>query len=540
MQNTPFNLASCIEFAGKHHGWQKVVTRRVEDDVIVETTYAEILRRVYQFANALQGLGVSFGDRVGTIALNTHRHLEAWYAISGQGAVCHTINPRLSPSQLIYIINHAEDRFILIDPIFWPLIEKMHEHFPKVEGYIVLTEEAFMPKTSLPNVYCYETLLAGQPTAFTWPVFDENHGSSLCYTSGTTGNPKGVMYTHKSNLLHSYGGGLSSAVGMTTMDTVLVVVPLFHANSWGIAYLGPMTGANLLFPGKAMDGASIFELIDRYQATSAAGVPTVWTNLLEYADQAGKKMHSLREVIVGGSAAPRSMLLAFRDKHQTDLLHAWGMTEMSPIGTINRPIPALNAMSEAEQLRYRIKQGRSVFGVDMKIVDFEGKELPHNGKAVGRLLVKGNWVVHTYYRAEQPAVDEEGWFDTGDMATIDSYGYMEIVDRAKDLIKSGGEWISSVDMENLAMGHPDVLMAAAIGIPDPRWGERPLLVVVPRAGRQPDPAGIRRHLSSEFADWQLPDDIVFVDELPMTATGKFSKLKLREQFAGYTPKAVNR
>jgi fatty-acyl-CoA synthase len=533
MQNTPFNLASCIEFAGKYHGQQKVITRRVEDDIIVEHTYQDILLRVRQFANVLKKLGVKHGDCIGTIGLNTHRHLEAWYAISGQGAICHTINPRLAHNQLEYIINHADDQYILVDHVFWPLIEGMHTLFPNVKGYIVLTEEAFMPKTSLPNVHCYETLLTAESTEFTWPEFDENSGSSLCYTSGTTGNPKGVLYTHKSNLLHSYACGLADVFGMTSSDTVLVVVPLFHANSWGISYLGPIIGANLIFPGKRMDGEAIFELVDNYEVSLAAGVPTVWTALLEYADDNNRKMTSLRDVVVGGSAAPPSMLKAFKNKHDADLLHAWGMTEMSPLGTINRAVPQLKNMSEEEQFRYRIKQGRPVFGVDIKITDEDGKELTRDGKIVGHLLVKGNWVVHTYFKAEEPAVNKEGWFDTGDMATIDEFGYMEIIDRAKDLIKSGGEWISSVDMENKAMGHPDVSLAAAIGIPDEKWSERPILIVVPKAGKTPSKQSIIDYLSSEFAKWQLPDDVVFVDALPMTATGKFSKLTLRQQFSNH-------
>ena len=538
MQNTPFNLAQCIEHAGKYFSHQKVITRKVEDDTLHEITYAEVLHRVRQLANALQKLGVKQGDRIGTIALNTYRHLEAWYAISGQGAVCHTINPRLSPAQMIYIINHAEDRFIFVDHIFWPLIEKLHPQFPKVEGYIILTDKEHMPITAHDvKLYCYEELIEGESTEFTWPEFDENSGSSLCYTSGTTGNPKGVMYTHKSNLLHSYAAGSTDSFGINSMDTILVVVPLFHANSWGISYLGPMVGANLIFPGKRMDGVAIFEVIDKYKATSAAGVPTVWTNLLDFADKEGRKMESLRDVVVGGSAAPPWMFTAFKEKHDAELLHAWGMTETSPLGTMNRAIPQLDALPPEEKAKTRMKQGRPVFGIDLKIIDEEGNELPRDGEAVGHLLVKGNWVVHTYFGADKPAVNEDGWFDTGDMATIDRFGYMEIVDRSKDLIKSGGEWISSVDMENLAMGHPEVLMAAAIALPHKKWGERPLLVVIPKEGQNPTKEGIKEHLKSEFADWQIPNDIVFVEEIPMTATGKFSKLTLRDQFKDFYAEA---
>jgi fatty-acyl-CoA synthase len=533
MQNQPFNLIQFLEFAGKFHPTQKVITRRVEDDEIVEHTYSEVLSRTKKLANALKKLGVEHGDCIGTIALNTHRHMESWYGVSGQGAVCHTINPRLSMKQLLYIVNHAEDKFLLLDPIFWPIIEGMHAHFPKVEGYIVLTEKEHMPKTEIPNVYCYEELLSESSAEFSWPEFDSNSGSSLCYTSGTTGDPKGVMYTHASNRLHAYGLSLSDAIAAGAQDTILVVVPLFHANSWGLAYSGPMIGCNLIMPGKRMDGGAIFELIEKYQATGAAGVPTVWTSLLEYADKTGKKMESLTDVTVGGSAAPPSMFTRFREKHDIDLIHAWGMTEMSPLGTINRPSGAISKLPKEEYLRIRRKQGRPVFGVDIKIVDAKGQVLPSDGKTVGRLLVKGNWIVHTYFKADKPAVDAEGWFDTGDMATIDEYGYMEIIDRAKDLIKSGGEWISSVDMENHAMGHEEVTMAAAIAIAHDKWGERPLLIVVPKEGYKPTKESLLEHLATEFSKWQLPDDIVFVEEIPLTATGKFSKLNLRKQFEGY-------
>ncbi len=533
MQNHPFNLAHLLDFAGKYHPTQKVITRRVEDDKIVEHTYKEVLSRAKRLANALIKLGASPGDCIGTIALNTHRHMESWYGISGQGCISHTINPRLSMKQLHYIVNHAEDKFILIDPIFWPIIEGMHSKFPKVEGYIVLTEKENMPKTEVPNVYCYEELLESSTDDYTWPEFDPHQGSSLCYTSGTTGDPKGVMYTHISNLWHAYALSLSDAIAVGAQDTILVVVPLFHANSWGLAYAGPMIGCNLIMPGKRMDGQAIFELIDKYQATTAAGVPTVWTNLLEYADASGRIMESLKDVVVGGSAAPPSMFTRFREKHDIDLIHAWGMTEMSPLGTINRPSGGIMSLPDKDYRRIRRKQGRPIFGVDIKIVNDQGEELPRDGKEVGRLLVKGNWVVHTYFKAEQPAIDGDGWFDTGDMATIDPYGYMEIIDRAKDLIKSGGEWISSVDMENHAMGHEEVSLAAAIAINHDKWGERPLLIVVPKEGHKPSKESLLTHLSSEFSKWQLPDDVIFVEEIPLTATGKFSKLSLREQFKGH-------
>ena len=530
MQNTPFNLASCLEFAAKYHGEQQIVTRLVENDQMVTHTYRQVLARTKKLANALKKLDLKFGDRVATIALNTHRHLEAWYAISGQGLVCHTVNPRLSMPQLAYIVNHAEDAYIMIDPIFWPIVEGMHSKFPKVKGYIVLTEQAFMPDTKVPNVYCYEDLLAQESDDFEWPEFDEHSPSSLCYTSGTTGNPKGVMYTHRSNLNHSYAISSPDATNMRSTDTILVVVPLFHANSWGIAYAGPFMGVSMLMPGKRMDGAALFEMIETHNANKAAGVPTIWNELLTYCEKEGKTMSSLQELVVGGAAAPPYMFEAFEKNHGADLLHAWGMTEMSPLGTINRPTKELESLSAEDQHKIRLKQGRPVFGVDMKIVDEGGRELPRDGKAIGHLFVKGNWVVHSYYLAEEPAVDAQGWFDTGDMATIDPFGYMEIVDRAKDLIKSGGEWISSVDMENHVMSHPEVSMAAVIGIPDEKWGERPMLVVVSKEGMNPSEDSIKNFVGQVFADWQVPDRIEFVDQIPLSATGKFSKITLREQF----------
>ena len=533
MQDDPVNLIQILEHAARFHGEVQIVSRLVEDDSIHRYSYAEAFARSSQFANALRRLGVEFGDRVATLAWNTFRHLEAWYAISGQGAVCHTVNPRLFEQQIQYIVNHAEDTVVLVDLTFVPLLEALQDQLPSVKHFIVLTDEEHMPATELRNVLCYETMIEGESTEFEWPRFPEETAASLCYTSGTTGNPKGVIYTHRSNLLHAYAVNGKDVLAIAGTDSILMVVPMFHANSWGLAYSCPMVGAKLVLPGAKMDGASIYELLEAEEVTFSAGVPTVWSMLLGHLEQHQLKLPHLEEVMVGGSAVPRRIVEAFDEQYEVTVIHGWGMTEMSPIGTICRLKPFMKLYPYDEQVDIRLKQGTAVFGVGMKIVDEDGGELPHDGSTFGRLLVRGPWTVKRYFREERDAVDQEGWFDTGDIATIDQYGYMQITDRSKDLIKSGGEWISSVDLENAAMGHSQVELAAVIGIEHPKWEERPLLLVKPSEGVTLVVEEIMAFLRERVAKWWLPDDVVFVEEIPLTATGKISKLRLREQFSGY-------
>jgi len=533
MQDDPLNLAQVLEHAARFHGEVEVVTRRVEDDAIVRSTYAEVLRRTKQLAHALVKLGVRFGDRVATLAWNTHRHLEAWYAVAGQGAICHTVNPRLFEPQIEYILNHAEDKLILTDACFVPLLERLQDRLPNVERYVVLTDEAHLPHTSLKGAIAYESLIADEPAEFTWPTFAESTVSSLCYTSGTTGNPKGVEYTHRSNFLHALSNNGKDALGVERGDTLLMVVPMFHANSWGLAYSCPMVGARLVLPGARLDGQSVYELLDRERVTISAAVPTVWNMLLCHLREHQLKLPHLREVTIGGSAAPRSMIEAFDREFGVHVVHGWGMTEMSPVGTCCRLKPWMKSLPYEQQLDIRVKQGQPLFGVSMKTIDEQGRELPRDGKTFGRLLVKGPWIVKRYYKERPDAVDAEGWFDTGDIATLDEHGYMQITDRAKDLIKSGGEWISSVELENAAMGHPHVALAAVIGIAHPKWEERPLLIVKPANGARLTAAAMLDFLASKVVKWWLPDDVVFVDDIPLTAAGKLNKRSLREQFRNY-------
>lgn len=534
MQVEGFNLISVIKHAARWHRDVEVVTNTVEGG-IHRIGYGDLYKRTQKLANALTRLGIKQGDVIGTMAWNSWRHLEAWYAIGGMGAVCHTLNPRLFPDQIDYIVNHAENRFICLDITFLPVIANVLDRLPKLEGLIVLTDRDHMPDTShisIP-VHCYEDLIKDEAEEFDWPEFDENAASSLCYTSGTTGNPKGVLYAHRSNIIHALTTAGADTFRLTAMDSFLMIVPMFHANSWGLSFGVPMIGGRLVMAGPHMDGKSVYDLATAEKCTVSGAVPTVWTGLLDYLDANDLKLPHLRETIIGGSAVPRSMIERFEKDYEVDVIQAWGMTEMSPLGTLNRALPHWDDLSYEKRLDERCKQGRAAYGVDMKIVGEDGEDLPHDGVAFGRLLVKGGWVIERYYKSETSALDENGWFDTGDVANIDAHGVMQITDRAKDVIKSGGEWISSVDIENTAVGHPELQIAACIGIAHARWEERPLLVAVKKEGCDPSKESIIAKIAEEHAKWQLPDDVVFIDEMPLTATGKIDKKPLRKMFGDH-------
>ena len=533
MQDRPLLISSLIDFAAQYHGDVEIVSRSVEGP-IHRYTYADANRRARQLAQALGALGIGLGDRVATLAWNGYRHLECYYGVSGIGAVLHTINPRLFPEQIVYIANHAEDRVLFTELTFVPLLEGIADQLDSVEAIVIMTDRDHMPETSLPNVLCYEDILGPQDGALEWPSFDERTASSLCYTSGTTGNPKGVLYAHRSTVLHSLASCSQDVLGLSSQDSVLPVVPMFHANAWGIAYAAPMCGAKLVLPGMGMDGASIYELLENEKVTLSAGVPTVWLMLLQYLQQENKSLPHMTRTVIGGSAAPASMIETFEHDYDVTVIHAWGMTEMSPLGTTGNLKAKMADWDYSEKLRVKSKQGRAVYGVDMKITDDDGNELPRDGVAFGHLMVRGPWITKGYFKSEGGAVlDDDDWFDTGDVATLDADGYMQITDRSKDVIKSGGEWISSIDLENVAVGHPDVAEAAVIGVAHPKWDERPLLIVVRKEGSEVQGADILKFMEGKIASWWMPDDVTFVDEIPHTATGKIQKLQLREQFADY-------
>jgi 3-(methylthio)propionyl---CoA ligase len=532
MMDRPLLIQSLIRYAARYHADIEIVSRATEGP-LHRYTYADAELRAKQLAKALTRLDVAFGDRAATIAWNNHRHFEAYYAISGIGGVCHTINPRLFADQLAYIVNHAQDKVLLLDLTFVPLAEKMAGSWPAVRHYIVMTDRAHMPETSLPGALCYEDIVAAETPELEWPEFDENTAAALCYTSGTTGNPKGALYSHRSTLLHTYALCASNNVGIGMNDVLCPIVPMFHVNAWGIPYAAAMGGAKLVFPGSRLDGASLQELFEGEGVTCALGVPTVWLGLLQHLEATGKRIDSVKRVTCGGSAVPISMIRTFAEHYGVALIHGWGMTEMSPVGSLSIPNPRLMAEDPEAEYASRARQGRPLYGIEFKIVDIEGKRLPEDGITSGELLVRGPWVVGGYYEDEassRAALDSEGWFRTGDVATIDAGGCMQIVDRSKDVIKSGGEWISSIDLENAAMGHPDVAEAAVIGLPHPKWDERPLLVVVAKPGRELAPDTVLGFLQGKVAKWQLPDDVVLVPEMPHGGTGKVLKTQLREMF----------
>ena len=533
MQDRPLLISSLIDFAAQYHGDVEIVSRTIEGP-IHRHSYADANTRSKQLAQALGGLGITLGDRVATLAWNGYRHLECYYGVSGIGAVLHTINPRLFPEQIVYIANHAEDRVLFTELTFVPLLEGIADQLQRVEAIVIMTDRAHMPETSLPNVLCYEELLVAQDGDFAWPSFNEKTASSLCYTSGTTGNPKGVLYSHRSTVLHSMASCSNDVLGLSSQDSVLPVVPMFHANSWGIAYSAPMSGAKLVLPGMGMDGASICELLEQEKVTLSAGVPTVWLMLLQYLQQNDKQLPYMTRTVIGGSAAPASMIETFEHDFDVVVIHAWGMTEMSPLGTTGNLKAGMADWDYADKLTVKSKQGRAVYGVDMKITDDDGNELPRDGVAFGHLMVRGPWITNGYFKGDGGEVLDTGdWFDTGDVATLDPEGYMQITDRSKDVIKSGGEWISSIDLENIAVGHPGVAEAAVIGVAHPKWDERPLLIIVRNEGSSIEGPEILDFMKGSIASWWMPDDVTFVDEIPHTATGKIQKLILREQFADY-------
>jgi len=533
MQDYPLLTHTIIDHAALNHGEREQVTRSIEGP-IRSTTLAEIRTRALKVAKALENEGVSLGDRIATMAWNTDRHMETWFGIMGNGAICHTLNPRLFADQLDYIVNHAEDDIMFVDLTFIPLVEALQDRFTTVRKYIVLTDSEHMPATSLPNAVAYEDWIAAVDDDFEWKMFDENTAAGLCYTSGTTGNPKGVLYSHRSNVLHGLVGNQPDVFGLTSGDTILAIVPMFHANAWGLTFAVPAAGAKLVMPGAGMDGKSIYELLESEEVSHTAAVPTVWLGLLQYMEENGKDLPFLKKIVVGGAACPPMMIRKFELDYGVEMIHAWGMTEMSPIGTTGKLKYSTMNLDREAQLKLKEKQGRSPYLVEMKIVDDDGNDLPRDGQTFGHLLVRGPSVSKAYFRVDEEILTQDGWFDTGDIATIDPMGYMQITDRDKDVIKSGGEWISSIEIENVAVGCPGVGEAAVIGLPHPKWSERPLLIIVRDNGSDIGKEKVLAFLEGKIAKWWIPDDVAFVDEIPHTATGKIQKMELREQFRDYS------
>ncbi|MBI2754785.1 MAG: fatty-acid--CoA ligase [Betaproteobacteria bacterium] len=533
MMDMPLLVSDLIRFADRHHGDTEIVSKTVEG-AMHRYNYREAHKRSRRLAKALGALGIKMPDRVGTLAWNGYRHYELYYAISGIGAIINTINPRLFPDQITYISNHAENTTLFFDLTFAPLVEKLAPALKTIRHYVLMTDRAHMPaKSALPGLLCYEELVEAQDDRFEWPSFDERTACGLCYTSGTTGNPKGVVYGHRSTIIHAYGAALPDALNLSSRDVVLPVVPMFHANAWSLPYGCTMTGAKMVFPGQHLDGKSLHELMETEAVTVSAGVPTVWLALLQHIKANNLKFTTMNRTVIGGSACPPTMTRAFQEEYGVQVLHAWGMTEMSPLGTVCTFKAKHAKMDKDARYALQAKQGRAIFGVDMKIVDEEGKDLPWDGKAFGNLMVRGPWIATGYMKGEGGDPLRDGWFPTGDVVTIDPDGYIQITDRSKDVIKSGGEWISSIELENIAVAHPAIAEAAVIGVRHPKWDERPIVVAVKKAGQEVSRDELLKFYEGKIAKWWMPDDVVFVTELPHTATGKLSKLTLREKFTGY-------
>jgi len=536
MQHHPLLISSLLAFAERHNGDGEIVSRRVEGD-IHRYMWKDVARRSRQLANAIENLGVQAGERIASLAWNGYRHLEMYFGVSGSGRVLHTINPRLHPEQIAWIVNHAENQVLCFESTFLPIVQAIHSKCQTVKHWVMLCDEDALPLDSgIEGLRSYEAWINAASSDYHWPQLDENTASSLCYTSGTTGNPKGVLYSHRSTVLHAYAAALPDGVGLSARDAALPVVPMFHVNAWGIPYAAALVGCKVVFPGPALDGKSVYELIEAEGVTFAAGVPTVWQMLLAHMQAGGLKFCSLQRTVIGGSACPPAMLHTFEENYDVRVLHGWGMTEMSPLGSVGSLKNKHFQLDRAAQLKVLEKQGRAFYGVDMKIVDANGQDLPWDGHSAGDLLVCGHWVLSHYFKGENPLIQDAqgiGWFPTGDVATIDADGYLQITDRSKDVIKSGGEWISSIDIENIAMAHPAVAMAACIGVPHPKWDERPIIVVTRKPNAQVSREELLAFYQGKIAKWQIPDDVVFVESIPLGATGKMLKTRLREQLADY-------